>query len=309
VSKKEKTFQRFALASTMATYFLIFIGGLVRVSGAGLGCPDWPKCFGRWIPPLNLSQIPTGFDASGFNITLAWIEYVNRLAGMVTGLLILITALLAIKNFRRSKQILIPSMLAAILVAIQGWYGSVVVKTQLMPTTVSIHMLLALIIVSLLIYATHSSYHLHTMMNEKISEPGRKWLPYLWIIAVIQILLGTGIRSQIETIWEQYPLLLVGEVLSRVGAYNYIHIFLGILLAIGTVMIGQKILKSNKLSTISKQSIWLLFILIILQVLIGINLQIIGLPPFLQVFHLWIASIYIGIILIVYTDLKYQQVL
>ena len=307
MSKKEKIFQRFALASTMATYFLIFIGGLVRVSGAGLGCPDWPKCFGRWIPPLNQSQIPTGFDASGFNITLAWIEYVNRLSGMITGLLILITALLAIKNFRGSKQILIPSMLAAILVAIQGWYGSVVVKTQLMPTTVSIHMLLALIIVSLLIYVTHSSYHLHSMMIGNKSIPERKWLPYLWIIAIIQILLGTGIRSQVEIIWEQYPLLMVGEVLSRIGAINYVHTFLGILLTIGTVMIGQKILKSDKLSTISKHSIGLLFILIILQLLIGINLQVIGLPPFLQVFHLWIASIYVGVILVVYTDLKYQE--
>jgi len=309
VSKKEKTFQRFALTSTMATYFLIFIGGLVRVSGAGLGCPDWPKCFGRWIPPLNQGQIPAGFDASGFNITLAWIEYVNRLSGMITGLLILITALLAIKNFRGSKQILIPSMLAAILVAIQGWYGSVVVKTQLMPTTVSIHMLLALIIVSLLIYVTHSSYHLHSMMIDKKSIPERKWLPYLWIIAIIQILLGTGIRSQVEIIWEQYPLLMVGEVLSRVGAINNIHTFVGALLAIGTIMIGQKILKSDKLSTTSKQSIGLLFILIILQLLIGVSLQVIELPPFLQVFHLWIASIYVGVILIVYTDLKYQEVL
>jgi len=146
-------------------------------------------------------------------------------------------------------------------------------------------------------------------MTDGKSVPERKWLLYLWIIAVIQILLGTGIRSQVEIIWEQYPLLMAGEVLSRVGAISYIHTFLGILLAIGTAIIGQRILKSDKLSTISKQSIWLLFILIILQLLIGINLQVIGLPPFLQVFHLWIASIYVGVVLIVYTDLKYQQVL
>jgi len=307
LSSKINIFQKFALVSTIATYFLIFIGGLVRVSGAGLGCPDWPKCFGRWIPPLSHAQIPIGFDASAFNLTLAWIEYINRLAGMITGLLILITALLAIKNFRRSKHILIPSILAAILVAFQGWYGSVVVKSQLMPATVSVHMLLALIIVSLLIYATHSSYHLSTNISEPKKIPHRKWLLYLWFISVIQILIGTGIRSQIEIIWAQYPLIMVGEVLSRVGAINYIHTFLGILLAIATALIGQKLLKSEKLSTISKQSVWLLFVLIIMQILIGINLQVIGLPPFLQVFHLWIASIYIGVILILYTDLKYQQ--
>jgi cytochrome c oxidase assembly protein subunit 15 len=307
LSSRNTTFQRFALASTLATYFLIFVGGLVRVSGAGLGCPDWPKCFGRWIPPLSYDQVPVGFDSSTFNITLAWIEYINRLVGMITGLLILITALLAIKNYRRSKQILIPSILAAILVAVQGWYGSVVVKSQLMPTTVSVHMLLALIIVSLLIYVTHNSYYLSTAESNAKRLPQRKWLLYLWVISIIQIVLGASIRSKIEIIWGEYPLLTVGDVLSRVGIISYIHIFLGILLAFFTLLTGQKILKSEKLSLISRKCVWLLFVLIVLQILIGMNLQVIGLPPFLQVFHLWIASIYIGIILLLYTELKYQQ--
>jgi cytochrome c oxidase assembly protein subunit 15 len=308
VSKKEKIFQKFALASTIVTYFLIFIGGLVRVSGAGLGCPDWPKCFGRWIPPLSQSQIPAGFDASGFNITLAWIEYINRLAGMITGLLILITALLAIKNFREKKQILIPSMLAAILVAIQGWYGSVVVKSQLMPATVSIHMLLALIIVSLLVYVTYGSFHLSSTLSINKRKPESKWLLFLWLISVIQILLGTGIRSTVEIIWEQFPLLTATDLLGRIGAINYIHTFLGIFLAIGTGLAGQKIMKLDKLSTVSKQSAWLLYTLIVLQIIIGVNLHVLGLPPILQVFHLWIASIYVGVILVLFTDLKYQQV-
>jgi cytochrome c oxidase assembly protein subunit 15 len=307
VSSKINNFQKFALISTIATYFLIFIGGLVRVSGAGLGCPDWPRCFGRWIPPLSQSQIPMGFDASTFNITLAWIEYINRLAGMMTGLLILFTALLAIKNFRRSKQILIPSMLAALLVAVQGWYGSVVVKSQLMPTTVSVHLLLALIIVSILVYVTYGSYHLSSSLV-KTSRPEKKWLLILWLTAVIQILLGTGIRSTVEMIWDQFPLLMAGDVLGKVGVVNYLHTFLGVSLAIGTGLLGQKIMKINKISLLSKQSVWLLNMLIVIQIIIGVNLHVFGLPPILQVFHLWIASIFIGVLLILYTDLKYEQV-
>ena len=309
MSKKEKMFQKFALTSTIATYFLIFIGGLVRVSGAGLGCPDWPKCFGRWIPPLSLNQIPAGFDASGFNITLAWIEYLNRLAGMITGVFILITALLAIKNFRGSKQILIPSMLAAILVAVQGWYGSVVVKSQLLPATVSIHMLLALIIVSLLVYVTYGSFHLSSTPSIHTRKPENKWLLFLWLFSVIQVLLGTGIRSAVEIIGEQFPLLIASDLLSRVGTINYLHTFLGIFLAIGTGLLGQKIIKLENISKVAKQSVWLLNALIALQIIIGINLHVFGLPPILQVFHLWIASIFIGVILVLYTDLKYQQVI
>jgi len=308
VSSKVKNIQRFALTSTIATYFLIFIGGLVRVSGAGLGCPDWPKCFGRWIPPFSINQIPVGFDATNFNITLAWIEYLNRLAGMITGILILITAILALRNFRTERQILIPASLAAVLVALQGWYGSVVVKSQLMPATVSIHLLLALVIVSLLVYLTYSSYHLSSNTSIIATRPERKLLLILWLISIVQILFGTGIRSSVEMIWSQFPLMAVGDVLDQVGIINYLHTFLGIFLAIGTGIIGLQIKKMDNISPLTKQTILILNILIFIQIFIGINLHLFGLPPILQVFHLWMASLYIGIVLILYTDLKYEQV-
>jgi len=90
-----KYFSRFSTLTTLLTYILIFVGGLVRVSGAGMGCPDWPKCFGRWIPPTSLDQLPTDIDPAQFNIVLAWIEYSNRLVGVVIGLMITATLILA----------------------------------------------------------------------------------------------------------------------------------------------------------------------------------------------------------------------
>jgi heme A synthase len=89
---------------------------------------------------------------------------------------------------------------------------------------------------------------------------------------------------------------------------TYIHTFLGIFLTIGVGFLGQKIMKIDKISQLSKQSVWLLIMLIILQLIIGVNLFVFGLPPILQVFHLWIASLFIGVLLILYTDLKYDQV-
>jgi heme A synthase len=120
--------------------------------------------------------------------------------------------------------------------------------------------------------------------------------------------LGTGIRSAVEKIWDRFPLLIAGDVLNQVGVITYIHTFLGIFLTIGVGFLGQKIMKIDKISQLSKQSVWLLIMLIILQLIIGVNLFVFGLPPILQVFHLWIASLFIGVLLILYTDLKYDQV-
>ncbi len=306
---KISLFRKFALVSTIATYMLIFIGGLVRVSGSGLGCPDWPKCFGRWIPPLSNSQLPQGFDAASFNITLAWIEYFNRLAGMITGLLILFTAILAIIYYRNRKNLLIPSILAAIFVAFQGWYGSIVVKSQLMPVTVSIHLLIALIIVSLLIYTTVNAYLIDRPPAEPVKLAIRRIFLYLWIVIIFQILLGTEIRSQVEIIWEKFPLLSSSEVLTKVGMVAIIHTFLGVLLAGGSVLISLRLIKINSLSILSKQGLGLMNILVFTQIAIGLTLHLMGITPLFQVFHLWLASILIGIILIFYTVLSYKEVI
>jgi heme A synthase len=87
-----KSFARLALATTVATYLLILVGALVRASGAGLGCPDWPMCYGRWIPPTSVSQLPAGYDPATFNAILTWTEYTNRLLGVSIGFLIIATA-------------------------------------------------------------------------------------------------------------------------------------------------------------------------------------------------------------------------
>ena len=76
---RPSSFQRLAVLTTVLTYLLIAVGGLVRASGAGLGCPDWPRCFGAWIPPASAADLPSQFDASQFNPTLMWTEYLLSL--------------------------------------------------------------------------------------------------------------------------------------------------------------------------------------------------------------------------------------
>ena len=151
------------MLSVFATYFLVFIGGLVRVSGAGLGCPDWPHCFGGWFPPvseahlLQLQQhaepgtILSQIQPEHFNYTLAWIEYLNRLVGVAVGFCILAMVVVAVLKTRKYKGLVWGSIGVLLLTGFQGWLGGMVVKSDLHHALVSVHMVIALVMVSLLL--------------------------------------------------------------------------------------------------------------------------------------------------------------
>src|SRR5436190_12601335 len=171
------SFQRLALWTTAITYFLILVGGLVRASGAGLGCPDWPRCFGSWIPPASAADLPPQFDPSQFNPTLMWTEYLNRLLGVTVGFLILATAISAWRHHRNQPRILWTTIAAFILVGYEGWLGGRVVAHELAPWIVTAHLIVAIVIVQLLLYVTFSAF-----ATQKTSSGGS---PGLWVLALI----------------------------------------------------------------------------------------------------------------------------
>ena len=101
-------------------FLVIIAGGVVRMTQSGMGCPDWPKCFGRWIPPTNANQLPSDFEKylktqdidHSFNAWHTWIEYINRLLGALLGIFIFIHFVWSFRKFRKTnKQILLFSFL------------------------------------------------------------------------------------------------------------------------------------------------------------------------------------------------------
>ncbi|MBN1479922.1 hypothetical protein EH223_18520 [candidate division KSB1 bacterium] len=302
-----RLYKKFALLSIFVTYFLIFLGGLVRVSGAGLGCPDWPKCFGRWIPPISASQLPPEFAPETFNFTLAWIEYINRLVGVLVGLVILVTAILALLYYRKKLHVLLSSLLAALIVAYQGWQGSRVVASELEPIVVSFHMIIAFVIISLLIYAALQA-HYSDADTDKIGLFPRNTsliVLVLWIGTIIQVLLGTTVRGAIEHANRDYPLLFGAELLAKVGAIDELHMATGILLVIALVVLSWYVLKkSHNISTLMRQTTWGIIVLSFAQLVIGHFLVFIGLPELVQLLHLWLASLLIGGLLLLFVSIQ-----
>ena len=175
-----KLFLKVGTFTIGAVFFLIFVGALVRATGSGMGCPDWPTCFGRWIPPTQESQLPEnyhqlyadrGYANTDFNPTKTWTEYVNRLTGVTIGLLVFATMLLSFR-FRNSDRVIVCCSTAVfILVGLQGWLGALVVASNLRPVMISVHMLSALTIVGLLIYTVTRS------QRERLTTVDWKLLP------------------------------------------------------------------------------------------------------------------------------------
>ena len=297
-------FRKLALVTTGVTYFLIFIGGLVRVAGAGMGCPDWPRCFGRWIPPTSIDQLPAGMDPTTFNFTLAWIEYFNRLVGVLTGFLILALAVYAILKFREHKKLLWPSVAAVILVALQGWQGGQVVALNLKPIVVSLHLVLALFIVSLLIYVSYYATHLMKggdSVERAMPKKSGMWVIITFVLGIVTILLGTQLRSALEVIRDNYPEMSESQWLASIGMIKHIHMTLGLITAGLGAHLGAKVMKRAVNPTpLVLNSAYGLMGLMVLQVVIGVVMLMFQMPALMQLFHLWIASLFVGMVLILY---------
>ncbi|NTW50147.1 MAG: hypothetical protein HGB19_10545 [Chlorobiales bacterium] len=304
-------FRNVAMIATAATYFLIFIGGVVRVSGSGLGCPDWPTCYGLWIPPTDISQIPAGYDTAGFNALHSWIDYVHRFLGVVVGFLVLITAGLAVKSFSRIPGIVIPSLFALVLVICEGWLGTEVVSSKLEPFVVTVHMVIALVVVSLMIYVTHQAYLFERPETEAAASYPDKaagWAVLLWAIGIFQIGLGTQVREKLEFINQQFPMLTQEQWIRQIGTVGFIHAFSGAVICAVTWFIGFRILRlSKKSSRLVQQVLNGVMGLSLVEILIGVALVVLGMPDLLQLFHQWISSLYIGLLLILYSSVRLKK--
>ena len=127
-------FQRLAVATTTATFALIAVGGLVRATDSGLGCPDWPRCFGKLTPPPNLH---------------AWIEHSHRLVAAVVIALVALTVVVAWAS-RQSRAIRWAAVGALAMVVAQAVLGAIVVWARLEAESVTLHLATALALVALL---------------------------------------------------------------------------------------------------------------------------------------------------------------
>lgn len=310
---KLTTYQKVALTTVGATIFLIFVGGLVRASGAGLGCPDWPKCFGMWMPPTSAADLPSQFDPSQFNFLKTWTEYINRLVGVLIGFLIMATFALSFSYRRKKPSVFYASGLAFILVLIQGWLGGRVVISGLNEYLITLHMLLAMLIMMVLIYAVFKASEEQFAVS--VLQQNRKWLlaatSVLLLVTFIQLVMGTQVREAVDVLKNMASSPPRGQWIAQIGAIDEIHRSFSWFVGICGLSVWYITHYQASSALLSKIGAGILLV-VILQVVTGIGLYYLGLPPAYQVIHLLgvaflIALEFLLLLLIVYPGQRFKK--
>lgn len=332
-----KLFVRFNWLALVLIFLVVIAGSFVRVTGSGMGCPDWPKCFDQWIPPTELSQVPADYkekfvekrqekvekfasflSAIGmsdvaielkndpkltkeedFNARKTWTEYVNRLLGLLAGNSVLILFVWIAFTYRSHKSLFLLSFLNLVFMLFQGWFGSIVVASNLVPWTITVHLFFALLIIGIQLYIIRLvSPSQSKNIVIPISVYYLIWISF--IITFFQMFLGTQVREYIDELTR----MGIGreEWSNHLGLSFFIHrSFSWLVLAMLTYIafINER---RYKILTLR----WLYLILAI-ELLSGIVLAHLDMIAWVQNAHLLFACILLGILIMLVFRIRYVK--
>lgn len=218
-----RPFQKIALAALLSLIVLIFVGAVVRATGAGLGCPDWPMCWGRLVPPTSVDQVDFGQlsmerfrrDAerhgldpdsiteetlrAEFNAVHVWTEYLNRLTSMPVSILTLVLLVYGYRERKAGRNNLFVATIASFfLVVVNAVLGAMVVMSRLNSGIITLHMALAILLVCVLVYAAWRGCE--QPWGLKLRDPSKlrgAWIAIgaLFLLTVVEGLMGSQVRE------------------------------------------------------------------------------------------------------------------
>lgn len=322
-------FSKIAKITLILVYLVVIAGSVVRMTGSGMGCPDWPKCFGYLIPPTQEETLHwskarafksgqviiykdrllsangdftsgdhfdpdhwiayTKHDYAKFNPFHTWTEFINRLFGAVAGMATLLLAVLSFRYWKNQKSYTFIALFVLFGMGFEAWLGATVVYSVLAPVKISLHMLMALIIIAALIYLVQETD------PKKTSSKGSVKIRNLFILALAmtltQILFGTQVREFVDqqvksigdfdkSLWLKHPPLVF-----------YIHRSFSIL----TLLLNGYLLYLCKKQALGYSKTLWMFLLVAMASISGIILYYVHFPFSSQPIHLVIASVLFGL--------------
>jgi len=293
---------------------LFVLGGLVRSTGSGMGCPDWPKCFGEYIPPTSESELPIDYqeffqkqrlkkterfigllnklgftekanefsqnsqlsEKHNFNVAKAYVEYVNRLWGALTGIIVFLCFLFSLKYWKEKRKVFWYTLFGFIAVFINAFLGALVVNSNLIGGIVTIHFIAAFASICFFIlarkYANDSS-------TDTLNREQSTIALLLMVFSAIQVVVGSSLR-------EAYDLLFAsnafGQKLTELYPSLQWHAVLGTIVLVIAI---YQFIKSTKGNHLAKYSKWVMLISFA-QIIIGPLALIDSFSSISKLFHI-----------------------
>jgi heme a synthase len=318
--------QKLTTLSLVCVFLIIAAGSIVRMTGSGMGCPDWPKCFGHTIPPTDVNQVLwkpnhtfkkgqiiihqealwvcqedfasrndlvidhwqkyTKHDYATFNAFHTWIEFVNRLVGAFTGLPVLLLFFLSLIYSYKNKTwwIALCAFLVLFLLGFEAWLGKLVVDGNLIPGSITIHMLGAVAMVILMVYMLVRMKARSFQSNNQ----QRMLIGVFLLLIILQLLIGTQVREEVDTL--VHTGIEKPEIIENLGTMFLIHrSFSWLVMIIGAMSVW--VLWKNQ---IRPKALYLISLLLAIQLLGGVSLAWFDLPALMQPVHLIAAIGLIG---------------
>jgi cytochrome c oxidase assembly protein subunit 15 len=325
----KNSFSKTVQIAIISVYLIFIAGSVVRMTGSGMGCPDWPKCFGYYIPPTSEEQITwqpnteykegfiiikdevlfvaekgvktnnkfdksnwvnyTKHDYAKFNKFHTWTEYINRLSSVLAGFVFLFLIYKATKFWKTDKRIPLLAYAAFFLMLVEAWLGKTVVDTNLKPTIITIHMVIGLIIIAILLQLKF------ILSDRKIIYRHNSIFSKLLIVSVIfsliQIAMGTQVRQFIDEQVKLFGFENKDFSLMNPSFKFYFHRSF----TIAIVLINVYLFYLNQVKNLGYKLVnWVVF-LIFLETITGILMYYAEFPLGTQSIHLLSGAILFGL--------------
>ena len=293
------------------TFDLIVFGAFTRLSDSGLGCPDWPGCYGTsnpWHALGDIQEANAAFPTGPVSLAKAWIEMIHRYLAMTVGTLIVVQLLMAYSKVKSlGTKPLYGSLGLLLLVCIQGAFGAWTVTLKLQPIIVSTHLLLAIILLGCLTaYANQACFHKSGELANQERLPAKVLAAAFGVLGV-QIFLGAWVSTNYAvlacpdfptclgafwpetqwqegfTLWRQLGLTAGGEYLSPTAlqTIHWAHRLFAVLVLLVLTTLFFVARQLPQLKSLSK----LLLGLLILQVITGISNVVFQWPLLAALMH------------------------
>ncbi len=317
-------FQRLAVAAFITVEVLIFVGAVVRASGSGLGCPDWPFCYGRWLPPtkaedidftkLNLEKFRKKAAQHGrdpatiteqslreeFDPVATWVEYVNRLTSMPVGITSLLLFVACFWEWGRGRRLVcVAGVLAFVLVLVNAWLGARVVLSGLKPGIITLHMGLAILLQCVLVYAAWAGTNRPWRLPLSTGRARGRGLGLLllgWLLfflIVVEGVMGSQVRELTDELSRTHP----GELRAQwVGELELSWVYL-IHRSFSWFIVGLVVLWVWQVWRVLGRVGWLewgVVAIVFAQMLLGLILAHVGIVPTAQVLHIGLSSLLVS---------------